>query len=583
MKQTLHELLCTSLVALQQSGELDDFDSSSFVVERGRQAEHGDFATNAAMKLCQYFKKSPREVAERIIAHLPDHPHVERIEIAGPGFINFFISPVYFYDTIQRIHTEGEHYGLSQSFAGKRAHVEYVSVNPTGPLHVGHGRNAVYGSALSRLLEAVGYEVHREYYVNDAGRQMSILTVSLWLRYLQRLGAEFAFPDKAYQGDYLIEIADQLRAQYSDQFASAWSAIDYPFSGCDDTDEDMDNLIQQAQQSLGDADYQLIYQFALQAIIFDIHDDLQALSVSFDEWFSEQSLVDHGFVERGLQHLRDAGYVYDGDDGAVWFQSSQLGDDKDRVLVRRDGRSTYFASDVAYHLHKIERHYDIIIDVLGADHHGYIPRLRAAMQALGYGDQHFVTPIVQFANLYKHGEKLSMSTRSGSFVTLRQLRDEVGRDATRYFYLMRKVEQTVDFDMDLAKSRSTDNPVFYIQYAHARIMSVLDQAQQMGYELDIDCDHNQLEALSTQQDQTILRFLDSYPETLQQAAIQYDPHHLTMYLYSLAQHFHRFYSVVPIVSDDAASTRARVYLVQAIRQVLVNGLDLLCITAPDSM
>lgn len=584
MKQTLHELLCTSLMALQEANYITEFDADSFIVERGKQREHGDFASNVALKLNKLFGKSPREVAQLIVDHLPQHPFVEHIEIAGPGFINFFVSQDYFYDNIHRIHQQGKQYGLSQRFAGQRAHVEFVSVNPTGPLHVGHGRNAVYGSALSRLLEAIGYQVHREYYVNDAGRQMAILTVSIWLRYLQALGADLPFPDKAYQGQYIMDIAQKLSEQYKDQFALAANSIHYPhYDDIEDGDEVIDRLITEAKQHVGEADYELIHQFGLQAILNDINDDLQSLGVTFDEWFSEQSLVTHGLVEKGLERLRQLDYVYEGDDGAVWFKSAQLGDDKDRVLVRRDGRTTYFASDVAYHLYKIERGYDLIIDVLGADHHGYIPRVRAAMQALGYGTQHFATPIVQFASLYKEGEQLSMSTRSGSFVTLRQLREEVGRDATRYFYLMRKVEQAVDFDMDLAKSRSTDNPVYYVQYAHARIRSLLNQAQQAHYDCQLVCDNDELTALASDDERNLLSFLDCYPETLEQAGVQYDPHHLTMYLYSLAQHFHRFYSVVPIVSEDVKATRARIYLVQAIRQVLVNGLELLNISAPDAM
>ena len=584
MKQTLHELLCTSLLTLQKQFDFPDFDSDSFVVERGRQPEHGDFASNAALKLNKSFQRKPRELAKLIIDNMPHHPFIDHIEIAGPGFINFFISDDYFFNNLQMIHQNGQSYGLSQRFAGCKAHVEFVSVNPTGPLHVGHGRNAVYGSALSRLLEAVGYQVHREYYVNDAGRQMAILTVSIWLRYLQNLGAELAFPEKAYQGDYVITIAEDLCQRYGDQFAQAWSSVDYQdVVKLGDADEVIDELVVQAKRHLGMSHYNLIYREGLQAILNDIKEDLQALGVNFDEWFSEQSLVDNGFVEKGLEQLRSSGYVYQGDDGAVWFRSQDLGDDKDRVLVRSDGRSTYFASDVAYHLYKIERQYDLIVDVLGADHHGYIPRLCAAMQALGHGHQNFVTPIVQFASLYKDGEKVSMSTRSGSFVPLRQLREEVGSDATRYFYLMRKVEQPVDFDIDLAKSRSTDNPVYYVQYAHARIMSIFQQAKQAGYDELTQCTVDQLAVLNDDVDHGLLRFLDCYPETVEQAALQYDPHHLTMYLYQLAQHFHRFYSVAPIVTDKQDLTQARLYLVQAIRQVLVNGLNLLAITAVESM
>lgn len=584
MKQAIRDLIIASVDALQRQGYVADvdIDQSSFTVERTKQREHGDFACNVAMKLNDYFQGSPRYNAQLIVEYLPEHDMVERVEIAGPGFINFFIAQAYYHQQLKAIHEQGEYYGRNNRFHGQRAHVEFVSVNPTGPLHVGHGRNAVYGSALSRLLEAVGYEVHREYYVNDAGRQMNILTVSIWLRYLQSLGLDIAFPDKAYQGDYVVDIAQHLQDQYYNSLGVSYlqTLNDSDLEG----DELIDQLVVEAKQLLGEDDYELVFQHGLRAIMEDINQDLKALGVTFDEWFSEQTLVDHGFVDKGIQRLRELGYVYEGNDGAVWFKSEQLGDDKDRVLVRRDGRSTYFASDVAYHLHKIERQYDLIVDVLGADHHGYIPRIKAAMQALGHGQQNFVAPIVQFASLYQNGEKLSMSTRSGSFVTLRQLREEVGSDATRYFYLMRKVEQPVDFDMDLAKSRSTDNPVFYVQYAHARIVSVLQQAHQAGYDTEeLNCSLQTLSYLQTEDEQIMLRFLESYPDAVEQAAVQYDPHHLTMYLYQLAQYFHRLYSVVPIVVDDSATRQARLYCIQAIKQVLVNGLSLLTISAPDAM
>jgi arginyl-tRNA synthetase len=511
---------------------------------------------------------------------------VSKVEIAGPGFINFFIDPKAQYQIITTIHDQGNKFGLSQIGAGKKVQVEFVSANPTGPLHVGHGRGAAYGSAVADLLAAVGFEVEREYYVNDAGRQMDILAASVWLRYLEECGEVLTFPSNGYRGDYVREIAANLHRESNNEYRHPVALVfeeipaDEPQGG--DKDIHIDALIVRAKTLLGDKQYRDIFQAGLNEILADIRQDLSEFGVDYQQWFSEQQLMDDGSIDEALKRLGEAGYLYE-KEGATWFASSRLGDEKDRVVVRENGQSTYFASDIAYHMNKLDRGFEQIINIWGADHHGYIPRVTAAMQALGADTEKLKVLLVQFAVLYRGGEKVQMSTRSGSFVTLRQLRNEVGQDAARFFYVMRKSEQHMDFDLKLATSKTNENPVFYVQYAHARVCSVLKQLAEKGLQRDIQAGEENLDMLTEEQEITLVSSLTRYPEVLERAAVQYEPHLLINYLRELAAEFHSYYNAHQFIVDDAALRNARLNLIYSVKQVLANGLNLLRIDTPEAM
>ena len=477
-------------------------------------------------------------------------------------------------------------FGRSDVGAGKKIQVEFVSANPTGPLHVGHGRGAAYGATVADLLQAVGFDVHREYYVNDAGRQMDILAASVWLRYLDLAGEEITFPVNAYQGDYVWDIAATLHREFGDTYRHKAAKIfegvpaDEPAGG--DKEVHIDAVIARARELLGETGYRHVFDLGLNTILDDIRDDLEKFGVTFQNWYSERSLVDSGAVERAIETLKGAGHLYE-KDGAWWFRSTGFGDEKDRVVVRDNGQTTYFASDIAYHMEKFERGFDDVIDVWGADHHGYVPRVRAALQALGSDADRLKVLLVQFAVLYRGGEKVQMSTRSGEFVTIRQLRKEVGRDAARFFYVMRKSEQHMDFDLDLAKSESSENPVYYVQYAHARICAVLRQAGEKGIDTTLSAGTENLERLVEDHEQVLLTALARYPETLENSALNHEPHQLCHYLRDLAHGFHTYYNAHPFLVEDDGLRDARLKLVVATRQVLRNGLELLGVSAPESM
>jgi arginyl-tRNA synthetase len=468
----------------------------------------------------------------------------------------------------------------------KKVQVEFVSANPTGPLHVGHGRGAAYGSVVSSLLKAVGFDVHREYYVNDAGRQMDILATSVWLRYLELLGESFTFPSNGYRGEYIRDIAAELQQKHGDSFLRKADAVfdgvptDEPQGG--DKEAHIDGLTQQAKQLLGAADYRTVFDIGLNAILGDIRDDLAEFGAEYDEWFSERSLVESGVVDGAIETLKSADMLYQ-DNGAWWFRSTAFGDEKDRVVVRDNGQATYFASDIAYHLHKYQRGFDQIIDIWGADHHGYIPRVNAAVQALKQDADKLKVLLVQFAVLYRGTEKVGMSTRSGEFVTLRELREEVGNDAARFFYVLRSADQHMDFDLELAKSQSNDNPVYYVQYAHARVCSVFRQLAERGIDWDQKAGFASLELLSTDHEQALLTMLARYPEVLELAAVNYTPHVLAHYLMDLARDFHTYYNAYQFISDDIALTQSRLTLIAAVRQVIANGLGLMGVSAPQTM
>jgi arginyl-tRNA synthetase len=556
------------------------------VIERARDERHGDFATNVAMVLAKAAGLRPRELAERLVAVLPASERLARVEIAGPGFINFALAPGAYRALVPEILEAGHRFGRSRLGAGRRVQVEFVSANPTGPLHVGHGRGAAYGAVVADLLQAVGFEVHREYYVNDAGRQMDILGTSVWLRYLELCGEELGFPVNGYKGDYVWDIAATLHREHADAYRYGADEVfadlpaDEPAGG--DKETHIDALIARAKSLLGDNRYRYVFELALNTILDDIRDDLGQFGVNYDQWYSERSLVESGAVNRAIERLRAAGALYE-KEGALWFRSSAFGDEKDRVVIRENGQATYFASDVAYHMDKLERGFDRVIDIWGADHHGYVPRVKAALQALGDDADKLDVLLVQFAILYRGGHKVQMSTRSGEFVTLRQLRKEVGRDAARFFYVMRKCEQHLDFDLDLAKSQSSDNPVYYVQYAHARVCSVLRQAAERGIVVEPSPGERNLELLQAQHETALLKSLARYVEVVELAALHEEPHQLVHYLRELANDFHIYYNAQQFLVEDEALRDARIKLILAVRQVLRNGLGLLGVSAPETM
>ena len=586
MKSLLTQLLSDAVQTLQTQGDLPQDASISIGLERTRDRQHGDFASNLAMVLCKQARSKPRDLAEKLVTALPACEQVTRVEIAGPGFINFYLAPAAYHTAISQVLAEGAQYGRSDIGQGKSVQVEFVSANPTGPLHVGHGRGAAYGATVADLLDAIGYKVHREYYVNDAGRQMNILATSVYLRYLDLCGEEISFPANGYKGDYVWDIGASLHRKHGDALRHSAEEVfkDLPADEPDGGDKEIhiDGLIDRTMSLLGETHYRETFELGLDSILKNIRHDLEEFGVHYDEWFSERSLTDSGSVENAIQRLKGSGYIYE-DKGALWFRSTDFGDEKDRVVVRDNGQMTYFASDIAYHMNKLERGYDRVIDIWGADHHGYVPRVKAALTALGDDAEKLDVLLVQFAVLYRGGEKVQMSTRSGEFVTLRELRHEVGNDAARFFYVMRKCEQHMDFDLDLAKSQSNDNPIYYIQYAHARVASVLRQMQEKGLQWNQANGEQQLACLTETHEDALMVSLSRYPELVEAAAINHEPHQIAHFLRDLANEFHTYYNAHQFLVEDANLRDARLSLIQSTRQVISNGLGLLGVSAPDSM
>ncbi len=547
---------------------------------RPKQASHGDYSCNLAMQLAKPLRQSPRDVAALLIKAMPTSPYLEKIEIAGAGFINLFLKTSAKQQFPRHALASGSKFGHSDSGAGKKIQVEFVSANPTGPLHVGHGRGAAFGASLANVLAAAGFTVEREYYINDAGRQMDILALSTWLRYLELNGAAIAFPGNAYQGEYVRDMARLIHKAHGNRYLHQPDLLfaDLPPAAADGAGEaQLDSLIANAKKLLGQ-DYAYIHNFVLTEQLGDCRNDLMEFGVVFDTWFSEQSLFDGGLVAHVVQLLEQKNYLYQ-QDGAMWFRSSDFGDEKDRVVRRENGEFTYFASDIAYHLNKFERGFERVIDVWGADHHGYIPRVKGALQALELDPAKLEIALVQFAVLYRDGKKASMSTRSGAFVTLRELRQEVGNDAARFFYVLRKSDQHLDFDLDLAKSQSNENPVYYVQYAHARVCSVLEQWGEDPAPLATA----DTSLLTSPAELALLQRLIDYPETLDAAAKELSPHLIAFYLRELAAEFHSYYNATRFLVPELPLRLARLALIAAIRQVLVNGLTLLGVSAPDKM
>ncbi|MCH8227594.1 MAG: arginine--tRNA ligase [Proteobacteria bacterium] len=586
MKEHIEELLAQSLLHLQREGVLPKEPEPAIQLERTRSPEHGEFASNLAMVLCKAAGMPPRELAQAIIDRLPRSRQLDRTEIAGPGFINFFLNRLALSGVIKDVIRQGDRYGNLTPEKEENLTLEYVSANPTGPLHVGHGRGAAYGASLGNILECAGHKVQREYYVNDNGRQMDILAVSVWLRYLELCGEQIQFPGNGYQGDYIYDIARTVRADKGDKWRFTGQDVEdgLPPSLTQDGDGEIhiDALIKRARELLGSKGYSVFFNAALNSILDDIKDDLSDFDVHFDLWFSEQQLEESGAVERAIERLRENGHLYV-EGGATWFRASTLGDEKDRVVIRENGRTTYFASDIAYFLDKIERGFDRAIYVLGADHHGYVARLRAAAKGLGEDPDRLEVLLVQFAVLFRHGKKVQMSTRSGQFITLRELREEVGKDATRFFYIMRSHEQHLDFDLDLAKSHSNENPVYYIQYAHARICSVLRNLEQK------DLYHNEaigeaaLDLLTEDHELALTRTLSRFPETIESAARSRTPHLLAHYLHSVATDLHAYYNAHQFLVEEENLRNARLNLVLATKIILSKGLALLGVVAPEEM
>ncbi len=550
----LVECIGHSLIELAGEKGIGATGFADITLEVPKIEEHGDFATNIAMVSAGLFKEPPRKLAERIVNRIPDPEGlIDRIDIAGPGFINFFLKDIAWQSVLKRIVRGAENYGKSDWGGGKRIQVEFVSANPTGPLHVGHGRGAVVGDVIARALEATGHSVEREYYINDAGRQMEILGHSILLRYFELFGKKRDFPDDYYQGEYIKEIARELKDIKGDYYLKVEES----------------RAIKEASA------------FGARKILDGIQNDLQDFGIEYDCWFSEKSLFEKSLVAKTVEELRQRGYVYE-KDGARWFKSSDFGDEKDRVVVRSNGALTYFASDLAYHKNKFERGFERVIDVWGADHHGYVPRIKAGVKALGYDEEDLQVILVQLVNLLRGGQPVAMSTRKGEFVTLREVMDEVGKDAARYIFLTRRSDSHLDFDLELAKEKSSDNPVYYVQYAHARICSMFRVAKETGIEVnfseDVDLNH-----LILPQEKKMMKILARFPSVVNNCAKFLEPHRLPYYLNDLAAVFHSYYNKNRVISDNKPLTKARFYLVRSVQIVVKNALDILGVSAPEKM
>ncbi len=585
MKQELEQLLLAAFARLAPDTLPEAPTAAALVIERTRDTQHGDFATNVALRLAKQARKNPRELAAAIVAALPVSALVERAEVAGAGFINFHLAPAAYARELASIHARGSAYGESALGQGERLLLEFVSANPTGPLHVGHGRQAAYGATLANILTAVGFAVEREYYINDAGRQMDILAVSAWVRYLELCGEQLPFPANGYRGDYVRTLAVQLRAAAGERLRHSATVVlaQLPPDAPDgDKEAYIDALIARARSLLGAAGFREVLELSLHEMLADIRADLAEFGVHFDHWTSERAFADSGAIDHALAVLESRGQLRR-QDGALWFRASEFGDEKDRVVVRENGQKTYFASDIAYHLAKRERGFARLIDVLGADHHGYVARVRAGLIALGQPGECLEATLIQFVSLFRGAERIPMGKREAQFVTLRQLREEVGNDACRFFYLMRSHEQPLDFDLELAKSRTNENPVYYIQYAHARVASVMKQLAARGLAFQRDAGLAATALLAGEHEQAVLNSLTRYPEIIEQAAVGRAPHTVVHYLRELANVFHTYYNAEQFIVAEAPLRNARLALVLAVQQVLRNGLTLLGVSAPESM
>ena len=554
MKNRIKKLIIEAASQAQAKGLLSSVDFPEVSVEKPKVEAHGDFSTNFAMVIASLQKMAPRKVAQAIVDQLNDSGRLlEKIEIAGPGFINFYVTPAAWHPVLLEIQKTDRRFGASELGGGERVQVEFVSSNPTGPLHVGHGRGAAVGDSVANILAFCGYDVQREYYINDSGRQIQTLGRSVFLRYRELFGKSAPFPEDCYQGDYIREIAGRIKDQQGDGLLHR---------------EEDEAIMYCARTAAGD-------------IMEGIREDLALFGVSFDAWFSEQSLYDSGEVDRILAESRKRNIIYK-KDGALWFKTSDLGDEKDRVVVRQNGQTTYFASDIAYHNDKYRRGFQRVIDVWGADHHGYIPRMQAAIEACGHKRNQFQVILVQLVNLLRGGQPVAMSTRAGEFVTLRDVIDEVGKDAARFIFLTRHYESPLDFDLEVAKQQTNENPVYYVQYVHARISSIIRKAVENGM-ADVQWDETAIARLVELEEIQLIKTLAQYPETVAASAEKLEPHRITFFLMNLAAAFHAYYNKHRVLSEDPVLSRGRLVLVESIRKVIRNGLALLGVDAPDKM
>ena len=581
MKEKIKESLRSIIIDLYGSSESihDEFEIS---IQDNKENQYGDLASNVALVLAKPLKRNPKEIAEEIKGKFITDKEIVKVDVAGPGFINFFLSKESHGAILRDISIQKDKFGKFES-NNKKVLIEYVSSNPTGPLHVGHGRGAVFGSVLSRLLKEAGFQVDEEYYVNDFGRQMNILSVSLWIRYAQIFDKNIKMLNNGYQGDYLIVIAQHLKKLRSDELFDdddeIKSLLEYEN---EDAEKHTDEVIDSIKSKLND-EFSYVRDFALREILELIKEDLLEFGVDHNKWFSESSLYeseshDLSKVDQSIDELSSKGFVYE-KEGAIWFISSELGDDKDRVLKRGNGEFTYFASDVAYHLDKYDRGYDRIINIWGSDHHGYLPRVKAAMEASEKNVEKLEVVFIQFANLIRAGKKVTMSTRSGEFITLKELIEEVTSEAARFFYINRKADQHLDFDLDLAKEQSKDNPLYYIQYAHARICSVLRKSKVQEEELTT----SELGLLDSNKEIEIQKILKQYPPLIERAALASEPHLICYYLKDLASIFHSYYNTEKFIVEDQKLMNSRLFLLSGVKQVIYNGLTVLGINAPHEM
>lgn len=586
MKEHIEELLVQSLLHMKRDKLLPADIDVSPTLERTRSPEHGEFASNLAMVLAKKANKPPQELAQAIIDRLPKSRQLKQTEIAGPGFINFFMHQMALAGTVKDALRTDHQYGHVVPNPDRRVTVEFVSANPTGPLHVGHGRGAAYGASLASILQAAGHVVQREYYVNDNGRQMDILALSVWIRYLELCGEAVSFPANGYRGEYIYDIARTVRSEYGDKWR--YTGVEIYDGVPPDSEEDnaaeihIDELIKRASVLLEHSGYLAFLNVALDHILTDIKEDLGEFGVEFDLWFSEMELEESGAITHAIDCLEKNGHLYV-KDGATWLRASALGDEKDRVIVRENGRATYFASDIAYLLNKLERGFDHAIYIFGSDHHGYIARMKAAAQALGKDPEQIEIILLQFVALFREGAKVQMSTRSGQFITLRTLREEVSSDAARYFFVLRSHEQHLDFNLDLAKSKTNENPVYYIQYAHARICSVFRNLAQLDLSHNSAIGEAALDELTAEHELALMRALSRYPEVIESSANQRAPHTLAHYLHTLATEFHAYYNAHQFLVDGENLRNARLNLILATRKVLSDGLSILGISSPEEM
>ena len=552
MKTVIKKIIHDALEKAQQAGELELSSFPEIVVEKPKDEKMGDFSTNIGMTLAKSERKNPKTIAESVARHLKSGD-LSKVEVAGPGFINIKMSQEFFLKRLRNAVSQGENFGSSDSGQGTKVMIEFVSANPTGPLHVGHGRGAAVGDCLARIMKKAGYDLSTEYYINDVGNQMNFLGRSTWLRYRELKGEVIEFPEDHYRGDYIKDIAQEVIDQKGDEFLNKPEEECIPF----------------------------FRRFAKDNILKGIEKDLSEFRVNFDNWFSEESLYEDKSVEKAVDWLKGQGHIYE-KDGAVWLKSSAFNDDKDRVIVKQTGERTYFCSDIAYHQNKINRGFKKLINLMGADHHGYVPRMEAVLEAMGYDKKIFKILLVQFVSLLRAGEKVSMSTRSGEFETLADVVSEVGVDATRYFFLMRSSDTHLDFDLELAKKETPDNPVFYIQYAHARICSIFRAAEENGVIWDRSAEVD-LAPINEDEEFAIIQAILAFPEIVEKSARVLEVHRISHYLLDLVSRFHGYYSRHRVISDDKSLTQARLFLLDALRITIRNGFELMGISSPEKM